>query len=304
MARTNSSRAAGWTCGFPAPPAKSAAPETPAPAKLTPSAVIDIAVVALLVYEALMIVRGTRAGHILLGILIMLALYVGAIWGRLEALRSVLSYIVPYTALAIIVLFQSEIRRTLARLGRKRWLGRGFRRPESTDEVLMALKRLSERKIGALIVMERDIGLRTFIESGVRLEAQLTRDLLLSIFEPKGALHDGSVIVQKDRIAAAACFLPLTTNPLLSGKLGTRHRAAIGITEETDCLSLVVSEETGRISVAASGELKSGLSLREVDDRICVHFGVPPAAVLVNEDYQPADIPLAQESESPKKELP
>ncbi|HZT30991.1 MAG TPA: diadenylate cyclase CdaA [Bryobacteraceae bacterium] len=274
------------------------------PPKLTPSAVIDIAVVALLVYEALMIVRGTRAGHILLGILIMLALYVGAIWGRLEALRSVLSYIVPYTALAIIVLFQSEIRRTLARLGRKRWLGRGFRRPESTDEVLMALKRLSERKIGALIVMERDIGLRTFIESGVRLEAQLTRDLLLSIFEPKGALHDGSVIVQKDRIAAAACFLPLTTNPLLSGKLGTRHRAAIGITEETDCLSLVVSEETGRISVAASGELKSGLSLREVDDRICVHFGVPPAAVLVNEDYQPADIPLAQESESPKKELP
>src|SRR5579885_3107860 len=151
------------------------------PPKLTPSAVIDIAVVALLVYEALMIVRGTRAGHILLGILIMLALYVGAIWGRLEALRSVLSYIVPYTALAIIVLFQSEIRRTLDRLGRKRWLGRGFRRPESTDEVLMALKRLSERKIGALIVMERDIGLRTFIESGVRLEAQLTRDLLLSI---------------------------------------------------------------------------------------------------------------------------
>lgn len=265
--------------------------------KLTLSSAIDILAVAFLAYEALMIVRGTRAGHILVGILMMFVLYVLAIWGRLEALHAILSYIVPYTALAVIVLFQSEIRRTLARLGRKRWLGHGFSfaRPESTDEILLALNRLSQEKIGALIVLERDIGLRTFIESGVRLEAQLSRDLLLSIFYPGGALHDGAVIVQKEHVAAAACFLPLTTNPMLSGKLGTRHRAAIGITEETDCLSLVVSEESGRISVAAFGELQSGLTVEDVDQRICVHFGVRRPA-LRDEKESAADIPLVSES--------
>jgi diadenylate cyclase len=270
--------------------------------RLTPSAVLDMVVVAFLVYEALMIVRGTRAGHILVGILMMFALYVLAIWLRLEALRSVLSYIVPYTALAVIVLFQSEIRRTLARLGRKRWFGRGFRRPESTDEILLALNRLSQDRTGALIVMERDIGLRTFIESGVRLDAHLSRDLLLSVFHPGGALHDGAVIVQKDRIPAAACFLPLTTNPALSGELGTRHRAAIGITEETDCLSLVVSEETGRISVAAFGEIERGLALSEVDQRISVHFGVERPRTHLDEEYLAADIPLAADSSGTRKE--
>jgi diadenylate cyclase len=125
-----------------------------------------------------------------------------------------------------------------------------------------------------LIVLERDIGLRTFVESGVPLEARISRDLLLSIFQPGLPLHDGAVIVQKDRIAAAACFLPLTTNPALSRNFGTRHRAAIGITEETDCLSIVVSEETGRISAAAGGELTSGLSVGALQERINQHFGM------------------------------
>ena len=123
-------------------------------------------------------------------------------------------------------------------------------------------------------MLERDIGLRTFIESGVRLEALLSRDLLLSIFQPGLPLHDGAAIIQKERVAAAACFLPLTTNPALSGKLGTRHRAAIGITEETDCLSVVVSEETGRISVASFGDIAQGLSLPAVLERINLHFEV------------------------------
>ena len=270
--------------------------------KLTPSAILDILVMAFLVYEGILIVRGTRAGHILIGILMMFALYVLAVWGRLEAVHTLLSYIVPYTALAVIVLFQSEIRRTLARVGRKRWLGHGFRRPESTDEILLALKRLAQDKTGALIVMERDIGLRTFIESGVRLEAHLSRDLLLSIFHEGGALHDGAVIVQKDRIPAAACFLPLSTNPTLSGTLGTRHRAAIGITEETDCLSLVVSEETGRISVAAFGELEPGLSLSDVDQRISTHFGVRRARSRADEEYLAADIPLVSDANNAPKE--
>lgn len=242
--------------------------------KLSLTSMVDILVVAFVIYQLLMIVRGTRAGHILIGILTMVAVYALSVWLGLEALRSVLSYIVPYTAIAVIVLFQSEIRRTLARIGRKRWFARGFKRPESIDEILLALGRLSQRKAGALIVLERDIGLRTFVESGVRLDAEISADLLMAIFEPGGALHDGSVIVQKDRISAAACFLPLTTNPAVPVNLGTRHRAAIGITEESDCLSLVVSEETGDLSIAAHGEIHRGVSLAELDERINAHFGV------------------------------
>jgi len=266
---------------------------------LSLSGVIDILVVAFVLYQALMVVRGTRAGHILIGILTMVSIYAIALWAGLEALRSLLSFIVPYLGIAIIVLFQSEIRRTLARIGRKNWFGlqTGFRAPEATNEILLAIEYLAQHKTGALIVLERDIGLRTFIESGVRLEAFLTRDLLRTIFETGLPLHDGAVIVQKERVAAAACFLPLTTNPVLSRQLGTRHRAAIGITEETDCLSLVVSEETGKISVAAFGELSSGLTLAEVEERVNRHFGVRrPGRVRIDEFA--ADIPMESDGDA------
>ena len=246
-------------------------PEAP---NLTITGIIDILAVAFVVYQILMVVRGTRAGHILIGILVMVGLYAVAVWAGLEALRSLLSFIVPYLGLAIIVLFQSEIRRTLARLGRKSWVSGGFGAAEWIHEIVLAAEQLSEQKTGALIVLERDIGLRTFVESGVPLEARISRDLLLSIFQPGLPLHDGAVIVQKDRIAAAACFLPLTTNPALSRHFGTRHRAAIGITEETDCLAVVVSEETGRISVAAFGELTPGLSGSDLGERINQHFAI------------------------------
>jgi diadenylate cyclase len=249
-------------------------PAMPSLPNLNLLTVLDILAVAVLIYQLLMIVRGTRAGHIVVGILTMVLIYAASVWAGLEALRSMLSYIVPYTGIAIIILFQSEIRRTLARIGRKRWFGRGFKRPESIDEILLAMSKLSKEKIGALIVLERDIGLRTFVESGVPLDADISADLLLAIFRPGGALHDGAVIVQKDRISAAACFLPLTTNPTVPINLGTRHRAAIGITEESDCLALVVSEETGDMSVAAFGEIHWRLSLREIDERINAHFGV------------------------------
>ena len=266
----------------------------PALPTLTLIDVIDILLVALLVYEALMVVRGTRAGHILIGILTMVSIYALALWLGLEALRSVLSFIVPYLGIAIIILFQSEIRRTLARIGRKNWLGfgRGFRAPEAVSEIMLAVERFSETKVGALIVLERDIGLRTFIESGVLLDARVSRDLLVSIFQPGLPLHDGAVVVQKGRIAAAACFLPLTTNPQVSRHFGTRHRAAIGITEETDCLALVVSEETGRISVASFGELIQGLESKDVTERINRHFGVQRPTTMHIEEF-PADIPLA-----------
>jgi diadenylate cyclase len=231
-------------------------------------------VVAFIIYELLVVVRGTRAAHILVGIITVLVVYIGSLWAGLDALRSLLSYIVPYTAIAAVVLFQSEIRRTLARIGRKRWTGRGFRRPESTPEILMAVKILAEAKVGALIVLERDTGLRTFVESGVPMDAQISRDLFLAIFKPDTPLHDGAVIIQKDRLSAAACFLPLSTNPLLPPELGTRHRAGLGITEETDCLSLIVSEESGQISIAAFGALRVNLTTKEVDDFVSSHFGV------------------------------
>ncbi|MGE5488442.1 MAG: diadenylate cyclase CdaA [bacterium] len=263
--------------------------------KLTVTAVIDILIVGFLIYQLIMVVKGTRAASVLAGIGVILLLYVLSIWAHLQLLESILATIVPYTAIALIVLFQSEIRRTLARIGRRRWLGFGsqIQRRESTEDIVLALARLASQRIGALIVMERDTGLRTFIESGVSLNATLSRDLLLSIFQPGGALHDGAVIIQGDRVAAAACFLPLSMNPLIARKLGTRHRAAIGITEEADCLALVVSEETGRLSVAAFGEIELDLSIERVEQRIAQHFGRkrPPEPVVSDDEPPPVDIP-------------
>lgn len=243
--------------------------------KLTVSAVVDILVVAFLIYQLILVVRGTRAAQVLAGIGVLLMVYLASIWLGLELVRSILATIVPYTAIALLILFQSEIRRALARIGRRQWLGMSspLVRRESTDEILWALARLSQRRYGALIVLERDMGLRTFIESGQLLDAVLSRDLLLSIFQPGGPLHDGAVIIQGDRIAAAACFLPLSTNPALAGELGSRHRAAIGITEESDALAIVVSEETGRISVAAFGQIELDLTPEQVGERIIRHFG-------------------------------
>lgn len=240
---------------------------------LTVTAVIDILAVAVIIHQLLNIVRGTRAFHILLGILTVAVIYEIALRAGLELLRSLLALVAPYTGIAIIVLFQSEIRSTLARLGRRRLLG-GYRRPESIDEILLALRALSDSRTGALIVLERDIGLKTFIESGVRLDSHVSRDLLLSIFQDGNPLHDGAVIIQKDRLAAAACFLPLSVNPQIATSVGTRHRAGIGITEETDCLSIMVSEETGTISVATFGDIERELTPAQVDERIHQHFDV------------------------------
>jgi diadenylate cyclase len=246
--------------------------------KLTPIAVLDILAVAFLIYQFIMIVRGRRAAHILTGICILVVIYAVAVWAQLELLRSILAALAPYTAFGLIVMFQSEMRRLLARMGRSQFLGLGSRleRREVIDEILLALGLMAQRRVGALIIMERNIGLRTFIESGVQLDAFVSRDLLCAIFERGGALHDGAVIIQGDRIAAAACFLPLTMNPALSAELGTRHRAAIGITEETDCISLIVSEETGRLSIAAFGEIESDVSLRRVEERLTDHKNTKP----------------------------
>jgi diadenylate cyclase len=236
------------------------------------TAVLDILAVALVLYQLLQIVRGTRAAHILAGVITVVVIYEVAVALGLETLRSMLSSLAPYTAIAIIVLFQQEIRRALGRLGRKRLLG-GYHAPESTDEILLAVASLSRDKIGGLIVLERDAGLRTFVESGVRLDAHVSRDLLLSIFMPGTALHDGAVIIQKDRVAAAACFLPLSVRPEVSSRLGTRHRAGLGITEESDAIAIIVSEETGAISLASAGEIERDVTIERAEERIRRHFG-------------------------------
>jgi diadenylate cyclase len=244
--------------------------------RLTPTAVLDILLVAVLIYQAILLIRGRRAAHILSGIAIVLLVYVVAVFAGLTLLRSILETLAPYTAFALIVMFQSEIRRMFARIGERKWVGFGSRLEtrEVGDEILLAASHLAAHRIGALIVIERDIGLRTFIESGVPVDARVTRDLLLAVFQPGGALHDGAVIVQGGRLAAAACFLPLTMNPELSRKLGTRHRAAIGVTEEADCVAVVVSEERGTISIATTGELELDVPL----DRLAQRLGLPQAA--------------------------
>ncbi len=240
--------------------------------KLTFTSVIDILAVAVLIYQLLVIIRGRRAAYVLSGLWVLTVIYLIAMYAHLELLRSVLAALAPYTAIALIVIFQSELRRLLARIGRSRWLGLGgqLERREVVDEILLAVEQMSEMKTGALIVVERDIGLRTFIESGVALNANVSRDLLCAIFHPGGALHDGAVILQGEHIAAAACFLPLTMNPGMLRKLGTRHRAAIGVTEETDCLAIVVSEETGHISLGARGELEPDVSIDRVRERLTI----------------------------------
>jgi diadenylate cyclase len=255
-----------------------------------PAAVLDILLVAFLIYQFLMLVRGRRAAQVLVGVLVLFALYAVSRLFELVLMGKILDLILPYTPLALIVIFQSEIRRALIRIGRRRWLGFGGRleRLESADEILLAIRTLRQNRIGALIVLERDTGLRTFIESGVKLDARLSRDLLLSIFNPGAALHDGAVIVQKDQVAAAACFLPLSMNPALTRTLGTRHRAAIGITEETDCLAIVVSEQTGGVSVAAHGEIDLNVTLRRVDEAMAKHFGRRGSSTVLLEESDDA----------------
>ena len=226
--------------------------------QLTWTAVLDILIVAFIIYRVLVFIKGTRAVQMALGLLLVVAFFYFARWIRLETVSWLLTTILPYFVFAIIVIFQSEIRRALARFGQAPFLG-GFssiNRNEIYDEIMLAVTTLASNQTGALIIIERDIGLKTYIESGIAIDAALSYDLLVTVFNPSVPLHDGAVIIQNGRIAAAACFLPLTVKPRLSKELGTRHRAAIGVTEETDAVAIIVSEESGAISFAHDGEIE------------------------------------------------
>jgi diadenylate cyclase len=229
-----------------------------------PRNIADVILVFLLVYAVLKLVRGTRAAPMAAAIGAFALLYWLAVRQDLATLAFVLRGALLYIGVAIIVLFQNEIRQALITFGNR------FRMPFARghhgqfgegvyDEVILAATSLASTKTGALIVIERNIGLKNIIDGGVKLDAELSYDLLVSIFNPESPLHDGAVVVRRHRVAAASCFLPLTLNPRLSRDLGTRHRAALGVTEDTDAVAVVVSEESGLISIVQHGEIKRGL---------------------------------------------
>jgi diadenylate cyclase len=233
--------------------------------------ILDIAVVSVLIYEFLKLIRGTRAVQMAVGSLLVIGLFYMSQLAPLQTLNWLIRNMLVYVAFAAIVIFQSDIRRALAHFGQAPFF-RYFYRQEAADEtieeVVVAATMLSQQKVGAIFAIEREIGLRNYIESGIPLDAALTYDLLITIFRPGSPLHDGAVILQEGRIAAAACFLPLTVKPRLSRELGTRHRAAIGLTEESDAAAIVVSEETGKISIALNGEIERGLTPDDLRGRL------------------------------------
>jgi diadenylate cyclase len=246
-----------------------ALPVTPL-SRLDFRAALDILIVATLIYYLLKLLRGTRAVQMLVAIALIVLFYRGAQWARLEMVEWLLTTLLPYFAIALIILFQPEIRRALSRFGRNLSMMKfTSHNPKATyDDIVMAAEYFSQNRIGALMVVERQTGLRTYVESGIPLDAKLSYDLLVSIFRPGSPLHDGAAIIEGSRVAAAGCFLPLSLNPMISKQLGTRHRAAIGITEDSDALVVLVSEETGSISVASTGTIEMNLTPDELSDRL------------------------------------
>ncbi|HEY8559525.1 MAG TPA: diadenylate cyclase CdaA [Pyrinomonadaceae bacterium] len=231
--------------------------------------VLDIALVFIIVYVVLKLLRGTRAVPTVVGMVIIGLLYWLAVAQELTTLEAVLRSAVPYIGFVVIILFASEIRQALIYFGNRLRFPilrrqRGSLGETIYDEIVLAVTTLASEKTGALIVIERDVGLRNFIDAGVSLDARVSYDLLVTIFNPSTPLHDGAVIIQRERLAAASVFLPLTKNPGISRELGTRHRAAIGVTEGSDAISVVVSEETGLITYVENGVMKRNLDTTQL----------------------------------------
>ena len=233
--------------------------------------VLDILIVAILIYEFLKLIRGTRAVQMALGSVLVLLLFYVSRLAPLQTVNWLIRNLLFYAGFAAIVIFQQDIRRALANLGRAPFF-RYFTRAETVDEMIeevsVAATMLASKRIGAIIAMEREIGLRNYIESGIPLDAAVTYDLLVTIFQTGSPLHDGAALIQEGRVAAAACFLPLTVNPKLDRDLGTRHRAAIGLTEESDAVAVVVSEERGEISIAVDGHIERNFTAEGLRGRL------------------------------------
>lgn len=220
--------------------------------------IIDILIVSYVIYQLILLIRGTRAIQLLKGIFIVVVVWALSFLFQLNTLQWMMRQLFTYGVLAVIVIFQPEFRRALEQLGR----GKLFSRVTAEDnvserisEIMRTLHYLSKRKIGALIVFERETGLNDYVESGIPMDSKISSELLTNIFIPNTPLHDGAVIIRQDRLLAAGCYLPLSENPFISKELGTRHRAAIGMSELSDAISVVVSEETGQISLAINGQI-------------------------------------------------
>ena len=222
---------------------------------------VDIAVVAFIFYYLLLLMKGTRAAQMLLGAIFFLAAWFAAAWLQFDALRWMISRVLTVGVIAFVILFQPELRSALARLGQNPFFRRLFVTggTESLDEVVKASVRLSEKGLGGLMVMERDVGLKDLLETGRTVGAKVSADLLVTIFTPPGPLHDGAVLIRGGEILAAGCVLPLSQSIKYDRLFGMRHRAAVGITEQSDAVVVVVSEETGAISLVVGGRLKRDL---------------------------------------------
>jgi uncharacterized protein (TIGR00159 family) len=234
---------------------------------------LDILLVAFIIYRLILLIKGTRTVQMLLGLAVLLVVYVASQVGGLYTLNWLLDNFLSSIILVIVVIFQNDIRRALIHMGRNPFFAdHSFRNEDKAiDELVKGCTALAARRFGALIVIERETGINDFLEIGIELDAKLSSDLLGAVFQPKSPIHDGAAIIQRGRLTRAGCFLPLTQNPGVSPSLGTRHRAAIGLTELVDAIAVVVSEETGRISVVVSGKMTRDLdaiTLRKVLKRL------------------------------------
>ncbi len=220
---------------------------------------LDIVVVAWIVYWLLMRIKGTRAAQMALGLLIIMLIWRLSELLELATLGFLLDRFLSSGLLILIVIFQADIRRALTRVGGGLFASGRSQGVHSIEEIVRASQALGQRRVGALVVIEREVQIDEFVEEGPRVDAELSRDLLIAIFLPYSPLHDGAVVVRQDRIAMAGSILPLATRSEIPSTMGTRHRAAVGITEETDALVVVVSEETGRVSLVSAGEISEDL---------------------------------------------
>lgn len=237
------------------------------------SVIIDILLVWYVFYKIIMVIRGTKAVQLLKGIMVIIAVWFLSSFFGLQTLQWLMDKVVIYGFLAIIIIFQPELRRALEQLGRGSFFSRGgVQEEEETvkeiESIVKATDYMAKRRIGALISIERETGMGDYIETGIPIDAVLSTELLINIFIPNTPLHDGAVIIKNHHIQAAACYLPLSESKFISKELGTRHRAALGISEVTDSITLVVSEETGQISLTKNGELYRGLTNEKLRDML------------------------------------
>jgi uncharacterized protein (TIGR00159 family) len=221
---------------------------------------VDIGIVAFIVYSLIQLIRGTRAARMLIGLCVVVLIYLSSRVFDLYTVNWILDNFLSSVLLVIVIIFQHDIRRALVQVGSRPFFGTATGlRGQDLEEILRAVVTLASRRLGGLLVLERETGLNEFIEGGTTVDAQISKELIVSIFLPASPIHDGALSIRKGRITAAGCFLPLTTNPNVSKTFGSRHRAAIGITEESDAVVIAVSEETGGISLVVDGRLTRDL---------------------------------------------